>query len=284
VRVAEVLDHAWFCEAAGTEITALAAAVADAPDLSAAVPGCPDWTVADLARHTGIIHRWATSIVVSRATARAPLPEVSSPWSSADGWAQWLTAGAGPLLAALRAAGPVTPVWTWGPGRTSGWWARRVLHETVVHRVDAELALGAASPATDPATESAPDSVPDVAPDPKVDPVVATDGIDEFLFNLPSARRPNLPSARRPYRHLASLPTGATLHLHATDVDGEWMIRCTESGITWERGHGKATVAVRGDVTSLLLLIYGRRTGDDPRLAVFGDPALLEAWREKTAL
>lgn len=263
MRVAEVLDHAWFCEAAGTEITALAAAVAGAPDLSAAVPGCPDWTVADLARHTGVIHRWATSIVVSRATARAPLPEVSSPWSSADGWAQWLTAGAEPLLAALRSAGPVTPVWTWGPGRTSGWWARRVLHETVVHRVDAELAL-AASPATDSAT------------DPVIDPVIATDGIDEFLFNLPSARRP--------YRHLASLPTGATLHLHATDVDGEWMIRCTESGITWERGHGKATVAVRGDVTSLLLLIYGRRTQADPRLAVFGDPALLEAWREKTAL
>lgn len=254
--MAEVLDHAWFCEAAGTEIAALAAVVANAPDLSAAVPTCPEWTVTDLARHTGTIHRWATSIVVSRATARPPYPEDGSPWSSADEWAQWLASGAEPLLAALHSAGPVTPVWTWGPGRTSGWWARRILHETVVHRADTELALGVANPA--------------------IDLVIATDGIDEFLFNLPSARRP--------YRHLASLPTGATLHLHATDVDGEWMIRCTESGIAWERGHGKATVALRGDVTALLLFTYGRLAGSDPRLAVFGDPSLIKAWQEKTAL
>jgi uncharacterized protein (TIGR03083 family) len=255
LRVAEVLDHSWFCEAAGAEIAALADAVADAPDLAAPVPTCPDWTIADLARHVGGIHRWATSIVVSRASARPPYPEAESPWASPDGWAQWLTSGAAPLLAALRSTGPVAPVWTWGPGRTSGWWARRVLHETAVHRADTELALGTA--------------------DPVIDPVVATDGVDEFLFNLPSARRP--------YRHLAALPTGASLHLHATDVDGEWMIRFTESGIAWERGHGKATVAVRGPVTSLLLFTYGRLPGSDERLSVFGESALLDAWQEKTA-
>jgi hypothetical protein len=141
-------------------------------------------------------------------------------------------------------------------GRTSGWWARRILHETAVHRADTELALG--------------------VNDPVIDPVVATDGIDEFLFNLPSARRP--------YRHLASLPTGASLHLHATDVDGEWLIQFTESGIVWERGHSKATVAVRGPVTSLLLLTYGRIPGSDKRLSVFGESSLLSAWQEKTAL
>jgi hypothetical protein len=131
-----------------------------------------------------------------------------------------------------------------------------VLHETTVHRADAELALGVADPA--------------------IHPVIATDGLDEFLFNLPSARRP--------YRHLASLPTGATLHLHATDADGEWMIRFTESSIAWERGHGKATAAVRGPVTSLLLFTYGRIPGSDERLSVFGESSLLRAWQEKTAL
>ena len=158
------------------------------------MPSCPGWTVADLTQHTGTIHRWATGIVETEATARVPFPEAASPWESADGWAQWLASGAPPLLAALRSAGPLTAVWSWGPGRTSGWWARRMLHPTAVHRADAELALG--------------------VDDPVIDPVVAADGIDEFLFNLPSARRP--------YPHLASLPTGASLHLHATDVDGEW--------------------------------------------------------------
>ena len=255
MRVAEVLDHAWFCEAGETEIAALADVVAGVPDLSADVPTCPGWTIADLAGHTGGIHRWATAIVVSQAESRLPFPEAQPPWPSADGLAEWLAGGAKPLLSALRWAGPVTPVWTWGPGRTSGWWARRMLHETTVHRVDAELARA--------------------VPDPVVDPVVAADGIDEFLFTLPSARRP--------YKHLASLPTGASMHLHATDFDGEWLVRFTESGIAWERGHVKATTAVRGPLTSLLLFTYGRRPATDPRLEVFGDASVPALWQEKTA-
>ncbi|HVT68597.1 MAG TPA: maleylpyruvate isomerase family mycothiol-dependent enzyme, partial [Trebonia sp.] len=241
-----MLDHEWFCERAEKEISTFAGVLADVPDTAAAVPSTPGWTVRELTRHVGAIHRWATAIVETEATARIPFPEADLPWDSADGLAQWLISGAAPLLTALRAAGPLTAVWSWGPGRTSGWWARRMLHETTVHRVDAELALG--------------------VPDPVIDPVVAADGIDEFLFNLPSARRP--------YPHLASLPTGASLHLHATDVDGEWVIRFTDSGIAWERGHEKATTAVRGPVTSLLLFTYGRRPATDPRLAAFGDESV----------
>ena len=238
------------------EISALAAAVSDMTDTTADVPTCPGWTVADLIAHAGNVHRWVTEIVAMQASARLPFPETGPESTSGAGLARWLTAGAAPLLAALRAAGPVTPVWTWGPGRTSGWWARRMVHETAVHRADAELATGVAAPA--------------------IDPVVAADGIDEFLFNLPSARRP--------YKHLASLPTGESLHLHATDADGEWLVRFTESGITWERGHAKATVALRGPVALLLLFTYGRVPGADDRLAVFGDASVLDLWQQKTML
>jgi uncharacterized protein (TIGR03083 family) len=250
-----VLDHEWFCDRAGAEIAALADVVSEAPDVTAGVPTCPGWTVAELAQHTGMMHRWATSIVATQAVGRIPLPEVASPWPGADGWAQWLVSGVAPLLTALRSAGPLTEVWSWGPGRTSGWWARRILHETTVHRVDAEFALGV----TDPA----------------VDPDAAADGIDEFLFNLPSARRP--------YKHLAALPTGASLHLHATDCEGEWVIRFTDSGISWERGHEKATTAIRGPVESLLLFTYGRLPAADTRLKVFGDESIPDLWQEKTA-
>ena len=251
-----MLDHEWFCERAEKEISTFATVVGDAPDVTADVPTCPGWTVGELAQHAGTIHRWATAIVGTQATSRIPFPEAGPPWSSADGWGKWLAAGAAPLLTTLRAAGPLTAVWSWGPGRTSGWWARRMLHETTVHRADAELALG--------------------VDDPVIDPVVAADGIDEFLFNLPSARRP--------YQHLASLPTGASLHLHATDTDGEWIVRFTDSGIDWQRGHEKATAAIRGPVTSLLLFTYGRRPASDSRLAAFGDEAVPALWQEKTAL
>jgi uncharacterized protein (TIGR03083 family) len=244
------------CGQAEKEISVLAAVIAQAPDLTADVPTCPGWAVTDLARHVGTVHRWVTDIVATRATGRIPVPEATSPPESAGGWGQWLTAGGPPLLSALREAGPLTPVWSWGPGRTSGWWARRMLHETTMHRADAELALGAAEP--------------------DIDPRVAADGIDEFLFNLPSARRP--------YPHLASLPTGASLHLHATDSDGEWLIRFTDSGIAWERGHQKATAALRGPVTSLLLFTHGRRPASAPGLTAFGDESIPELWQEKTAL
>ena len=173
------------------------ASVASGAGLSAAVPTCPGWTVARLVRHTGIIHRWATEIVATRAAAR--IEQRTWTWGCRiprPATRPWLAAGAAPLAAALRAAGPDTEVWAWGPVQSSGWWARRMLHETTVHRADAELAVG-------------------VVPD--VDEAVAADGIEEFLANLPVARRPA--------EHLASLPAGASLHLHATDADGEWLIR-----------------------------------------------------------
>jgi uncharacterized protein (TIGR03083 family) len=251
-----VLDHESCCARAEAEIGLMASVLRDAPDISADVATCPEWTIAELARHTGLVHRWATKVVSSRAGARIPFPDADSPWESADGWAQWLTAGATPLVAALRDAGPDTAVWTWGPGRCAGWWARRMLHETTVHRADAELTLGAV---------------------PAVDPDIAADGIDEFLGNLPSGRRPA--------PHLSSLPAGESVHLHATDSDGEWLVRFLgPAGIEWSRGHAKASAAVRGPVAELLLFAYGRIPPSDERLAVFGDPAVLTAWQTKTAL
>jgi uncharacterized protein (TIGR03083 family) len=253
--VSGVPEHEWFCAQAEAEIARMAAVTAGtAPDTR--VPGCPGWSMSKLIKHTGIVHRWAERIVASRASARIEQREVAAglPADEAS-YPQWLATGAAPLAATLRSAGPDTVVWAWGAEQRSGWWARRMLHETTVHRADAELALG-------------------VVPD--IDPVVAADGIEEFLANLPTARRP--------HEHLASLPAGQSMHLHATDADGEWLIRFADGTVTWSRGHEKATAAVRGPVSLLLLFTYGRVTGSDARLTVFGDSSLLDAWQQKTAL
>jgi uncharacterized protein (TIGR03083 family) len=257
-----MLDHEWFCARAGAEIEEMASLVGSAPDISAPVVTCPEWTIADLTRHTGLVHRWAAKIVASRAGARIPFPDDSSPWESADGWAQWLASGAVPLLAALREAGPDETVWTWGPGRIAGWWARRMLHETAVHRCDTAMALGQV---------------------PSVEPVAAADGISEFLANLPSSRRAA--------RHLGSLPAGESMHLHATDGSGdldgsagEWLITFADGGVGWSHGHAKASAAVRGPVEALLLFVYGRIAPSDPRFEVFGDPSVLAAWQSYTSI
>ncbi len=250
-----MLDHEWFCERAGAEIARMAR-VARGADPGTAVPTCPQWTVAKLVKHTGIVHRWATQIVLSRSSSRIEQRDlqVGLP-PSEDSYADWLAAGAAPLLSALGSAGPEAAVWAWGASQRSGWWARRMLHETTVHRADAEFAIGAS---------------------PDIDPVVAADGIEEFLTNLPDARRPR--------EHLGSLPAGESVHLHATDYDGEWVIRFADGTVTWSRGHSKASAAVRGPVAALLLFTYGRVPPAAQSLTVFGDEGLLRAWQEKTAL
>jgi uncharacterized protein (TIGR03083 family) len=251
----DMLDHEWYCDRTETEIAAMAAATSGT-DPAAPVPTCPEWNVARLIKHTGLVHRWVTEMVSSRATApvdRQTL-DIGLPASEAS-YPRWLAEGAAPLVTALRSAGPDAAVWSWGASPRSGFWARRMLHETTVHRADAQIAAGV---------------------EPDFDPAAAADGIDEFLAFLPA-----LPRLRE---RLASLPAGQSVHLHATDSDGEWLIKFADGAMTSSRGHEKATAAVRGPVGLLLLFSYGRIASADPRLAVFGDAALLDAWQEKAAL
>jgi uncharacterized protein (TIGR03083 family) len=253
--VADALDHEWFIDRTAAEIGRLAW-VADGAAPALPVPSCPGWEMARLVKHTGIVHRWAAEIVTSRSSERLDMRalDVGLPDKESD-YAGWLTSGAEPLASALRAAGPDAEVWTWGVPQTAGWWARRMCHETLMHRADAEIAAGTA---------------------PEIDAIAAADGIDEFLANLPTARRPA--------EHLGSLPMGESLHLHATDSDGEWLIRFTGDGIDWERGHAKATAAVQAPASLLLLFAYGRVSPGDKRLTVFGDESVPTAWQEKTSL
>ena len=247
--------HEAYCAAVEVEISRFAEVV-DGADPATPVPTCPEWTLAALTRHTGVIHRWVEHTVRNRVRERvAPRDIPAGLPGDEPGYPAWLAAGAGPLVRALRDADPATEVWTWGPGGTVGWWSRRMLHETTVHRADAELALGRA---------------------PQVDAATALDGIDEFLGNLPSYAT----AAKRMGDTGAG---GETVHLHATDSDGEWMIALRADGFGWERGHGKGTVAVKGTSGDLLLLTYGRLRPTDERFTVFGDDRLLAHWLELSA-
>jgi uncharacterized protein (TIGR03083 family) len=214
-----------------------------------------------LLTHTGFIHRWATTIVFTRATERvnARTLDIGLPEDPA-GYPKRLASGAAPLLSALREAGPDAPVWAWAAGGSgSGWWARRILHETTVHRADAELTLGI---------------------EPEFDPAAAADGVDEFLVNAPLGGRPS--------QRLTELPAGRTIHLHATDEGlgpaGEWLISLGDGGYEWTHGHAKGGVAVRGPAGLLLLLVYGRVRPDDERLEVFGAAGLLATWQDVMTL
>ncbi|THA78070.1 maleylpyruvate isomerase family mycothiol-dependent enzyme [Streptomyces sp. A0642] len=254
------LAHARYCDEIVGLTDALRAAVG-AGDLDAAVPTCPEWTLRDLAIHVGRAHRWAGEIVRTRATEELPDEQVPAFAPEGDDPAvldAWLADGAAGTAAALRDAGPAEKVWSWyGRDRSTGFWARRMAIETVVHLADA--ALTAKVPYT-------------MAPD------LAADTIDEWLDIVAYAQAEGDPEA-------AELRgEGRSLHLHATDVpDAEWLVEFGADGFTWRHAHGKATVALRGPLTDLMLVFNRRLAPDSDRVEVLGDAELLDFWLARSS-
>lgn len=233
------------------EADALAAAArAAGPDET--VPSCPDWNVHDLVVHTGTTHRWATTLVRTRAQSFLP-PSAGEVPDDAAATLEWFEAGATELVEVMEATDPSEPVWSWGDDHHARFWARRMAHETAVHAWDASSAAGKPAP---------------------IDGELAVDGIDELLEHLPFmvAFRPEI-------ERLGG--AGETIHLHATDREGEWLIQLTPDGVTFAHGHAKGDVAARGSASDLWLFLAGRVSPD--QLEVFGDRTLLERWQRDFA-
>lgn len=222
-----------------------------APD--AAVPSCPDWALRDLVHHTGGVNRWATKII---AEARdAPLDEdlaaVAGGWPADEDLAPWFRAGHALLVDALRAAPADLQCWAFLRAASPlEFWSRRQLHETTIHRVDAELASG---PATEIAAEQ------------------AVDGVDELL----TAFLPRRSSRLKP-------DTTRSIAVQPTDVDAAWVVTAGPDGATTERVRAEGDVIVRGTAADLYLLVWNRRSVEG--LEVLGDASLLDLWRSSVTV
>ncbi|MFH8803998.1 maleylpyruvate isomerase family mycothiol-dependent enzyme [Streptomyces sp. NPDC017936] len=229
-----------------------AAATAAGPD--AKVPTCPEWQVRDLLRHTGMVHRWATSFIAERRTSPRPgdgLPDL-------DGAAllDWFRDGHRRLVDTLAAAPADLECWHFLPAPSPlAFWARRQAHETAVHRVDAESARGA-TPQESAASFSH---------------NFAVDGIDELLRAF---------HARDKSRVRTDTPR--VLRIRATDADGAvWTVRLSsEPPVARRDDAGDADCEVTGTASQLYLAVWNRL----PFPAVTGDAALAGLWREKSAV
>lgn len=102
------------------------------------VPQYPEWTLADLASHTGSIHGRTTQIVTELPTERISAPKLPDGADVVDWYVETLEG----MIAALRAADPATPCWGFGPDPCVGFWETRMVIETGVHRWDAAQAFG----------------------------------------------------------------------------------------------------------------------------------------------
>ena len=218
-------------------------------DGTAAVAGCPGWDVTRLAGHVARVHRMATASVALRLDAPPSAEQSAKPPSDPAEVADWLDEGVEALVTVLRETPPDSPAWNFtGGSQTASFWPRRMSHETAVHRFDADMAVNGSGAARDAA--------------------LAADGVDEFLGLVG--------------RVLGARPdadTGGTLHLHATDTEGEWTVAVTAGTLHVDHGHGKGDAAVRGSASDLLLGVWGRRSlAVDGCFERFGDTAVLARW------
>jgi len=152
-----LIDHGRLLDVLGLEVELLVDASSRArPD--ARVPAVPGLTLAETVRHVGSVYRlvlgWLQSGDRPTDWQREPAQGESVQQYLLDGYAQ--------LAEELAKRDPYAAAGTWWPeDQTSGFWRRRMVHETTVHRTDVQSAASL--------------EVTDVADD------VATDGIDEVL-------------------------------------------------------------------------------------------------------
>jgi uncharacterized protein (TIGR03083 family) len=215
-------------------------------DLDATVPTCPDWTLRDLIEHTVGVYGWlADAGGVER--DGPPTDRIDVTPAPRESHADWLRTTLDGVLTTMSAIDPAARRWTYARGAddVAQWYFRRLAQETLVHRLDAELAAG------------------DVT---AVDPALAVDGVDEMCdVFLPLATGQAIGG------------DGRSLHLHATDADGEWTLTLHPDRVDVVRGHGKGDAAVRGAARDLLLQVWGR----DPigEVEVFGDEDVVATFR-----
>jgi len=218
------------------------------------VPTCPEWTLRDLVAHVGTGHRWSTEIVAGR--LQTPPRFVVRDPPEQHHWAEWLADGARRLVEAIRGTGPDEPVWTWQSDRAAAFWLRKMLHDEIVHRFDAELAGGRLG-----------DLVADVA----------ADGISDLLTSIATLS----PSDSGDPIFASLVGAGETLQFVAIDADpsaGQWHVTRTPAGVQWQHRRAPADVTVRAPARELLLVLNRRLDPEWHGVEISGDRAMLMHW------
>jgi uncharacterized protein (TIGR03083 family) len=209
--------------------------------LQLTVPTCGEWTLRDLSQHVGSIYAYVSRIVGERLTSspgeRPAAPDDVDP-------VEFLAHSLDELVEALAGCEPATPVWNWSAEPDeAAFWARRMAHESSVHRFDAQRAHGVAQP---------------------VDADMAADGLDELIEVIaPRAIGRNGVDGEHTYA------------FHATD-EGEWTLRLTAEALERLATVKAPDVTARGTASALFLAACNRVPWSS--LEIDGDTEALDLW------
>jgi uncharacterized protein (TIGR03083 family) len=220
---------------------------------NAPIPTCPGWTAIDLARH--VVQVYAHKAAVIRAGEAVPAGEVQAandgPYRQVLERHEAVVTDLADLLSDLD---PDAPAWTWMEGAgesTVAAWARRMSHEALIHRVDAELTVG-----TDVGV---------------VDHALAIDGVNEVLTWM--AGDPDVVASDE-----ACVSGSGTVLLDYGD--GAWLLDIGggRQVVTPAEAGTPADVRVGGSAWALDLLLWGR-----PSSASWPNSTLVDRLRQRVA-
>ncbi|GAA1400198.1 maleylpyruvate isomerase family mycothiol-dependent enzyme [Catellatospora coxensis] len=221
-----------------------------AGNLDRPVPSCPGWTVDDLDRHVAAVYLHKIACIRDKTEpADWPPAELAQEETQSQ-----LRRAYRELTDELAARADDEPAGNWyAPDPTVGFWRRRMAQETVIHRIDAELAAGVPSV--------------DVPAD------LALDGIDEVLriFLEYSA-------ATWHDEFVEDLRVGGGRSVALAAGGRRWLVAIGPDMLTVAEGDGPAAAEVTGSPDALLRWLW--RRSDDATVTITGDSIAVAALRD----
>jgi len=217
---------------------------AAAVELTAPVPTCPGWTMGDLVFHVAEVYLHKVTVMRTGEWPKQWPP----PDAEHAAKLPLLGRAYGELIAEFSARRPTDPAPTWyDPDQTVAFWIRRMAQETVVHRIDAELAAGL------PVTP-----VPDD---------LALDGVDEVLKRFLGYDTEDLDQLEG--GHLARDGQDTITVLAGQTA---WTVRPAPQEVVVDDGAAdNPRVVIQAAPDPMLRWLWGRADDDAVRLS--GDPA-----------
>lgn len=249
----DVTDYIGFVRVEGERFVT----AAEMGDMHVAIDACDDWNMRDLVRHLGLIHLWAAANVSFAQDDWLDAddipdmgrywPELGSSWPEDHDLTSWYRLTKDNLIRVLEEAPLDHHCFSFLPASTPvTMWSRRQASEIAIHRYDAEAARKIPS---------------------HFEPAFAADMLDELLSGF----------APRPMQDEIEVDRPRILHVSANDVDEDWYLTLSRTGITTDREGGNADLTISGSASQLYLFMWNR-TGEST-VALEGDADLIDLWR-----
>ncbi len=231
-------------------------------DPAARVPGCPEWSAADLLWHLTEVQQFWARVVRDRPAGPGEDWEEPERPASYDALLAAFDEHSAALAAALEVADPAEPAWSWSEEQTVGFTFRRQAHEALIHRLDAEQTAGEVTP---------------------LDPELAADGVEEALAVMFGGTPPRGAFTGLPHHVRVDLTDRDESvwvqvgHFTGTDPDtGTHHDEIEDIAVVPDPG-GEPDAVVDGPAGAIDAWLW--RRGDDREIRVAGDRAVYDHFR-----